>query len=122
METTDKQDITQKIEEKKKTSECEYKFDIDEFLKCFEQIQQDKKTKGLFQNLFNMDSINVITMLCVVGVFGYIYGVTFWADQISESHLRFVDQSLGNLYGILNTIIGFYCGNVYTKSKNNEYK
>lgn len=98
------------------------KVDIDEMVASYKKIQEDKETQSILQKMFNGDSVNIIAFICIIGVFGYIYGVTFFADDIDESHLRFVDQSLGNLYGILNTIIGFYCGNVYSKSRNNEYK
>lgn len=93
------------------------KVDIDDALAAYKKIQEDKETQSILQRMLNGDAVNLIAFTCIVGVFGYIYGVTFFADDIGQDHLRFVDQSLGNLYGILNTIIGFYCGNIYAKSK-----
>lgn len=93
----------------------EPKLDIDEALSIYKKMQEDKDTQSTLQKMLNGDAVNIIAFMCILGVFGYIYGVTFFADDIGETHLRFVDQSLGNLYGILNTIIGFYCGNVYSK-------
>jgi hypothetical protein len=70
------------------------------------------------RKLFKEDNaVNGIAYICVISVFLYIFCVTFFSNSIGEAHLRFVDQSLGNLYGILNTIIGFYCGNAYARSK-----
>lgn len=101
-----------------KKEEC--KLDIDEAMSIYKRIQEDKETQSTLQKMMNGDAVNMIAFICIIGVFGYIYGVTFFTDGISENHLRFVDQSLGNLYGILNTIIGFYCGNVYSKLHSNK--
>lgn len=101
-----------------KKEEC--KLDIDEAMSIYRRIQEDKETQSTLQKMMNGDAVNIIAFLCIIGVFGYIYGVTFFTDGISENHLRFVDQSLGNLYGILNTVIGFYCGNVYSKMQSTK--
>ena len=92
--------------------------DLDKKLSDYEQLVNDRKSKGLLRRLFKEDNaVNGIAYICVIAVFLYIFCVTFFSNGIGEAHLRFVDQSLGNLYGILNTIIGFYCGNAYAKSK-----
>lgn len=92
--------------------------DLDRDLQAYERMIKDTKTQSLLKKLFNEDhAVNGIAYICVISVFLYIFCVTFFSNGIGEDHLRFVDQSLGNLYGILNTIIGFYCGNVYAKAK-----
>ena len=102
------------------TKEEQCKHDIDKDLDAYEHLVNDERAKGLFKKIFDEDNaVNGIAYICVIAVFLYIFSVTFFSGNINENNLRFVDQSLGNLYGILNTIIGFYCGNIYAKSKNN---
>ena len=92
--------------------------DLDKELEAYERLVNDHKSKSLLRKLFKEDNaVNGIAYICVISVFLYIFCVTFFSNGIGEAHLRFVDQSLGNLYGILNTIIGFYCGNAYARSK-----
>lgn len=111
--------MSEVIEEQKKDMKKDVDHDIDAELIAYEKLLNDKKAQSLFKRIFNEDqAVNGIAYICVVAVFSYIFSVTFFSTGIGEDHLRFVDQSLGNLYGILNTIIGFYCGNVYAKSKN----
>ena len=77
----------------------------------------DKKIVSKCSTMFNQKTIKLISIICICAVFLYIFLVTFFSWFIDEGNRRFVDQSLGNLYGILNTIIGFYCGGAYTMAQ-----
>ena len=68
----------------------------------------------------NLKAVNGIAYICVICVFAYIFSVTFFSAYIDDENRRFVDQSLGNLYGILNIVIGFYCGGIYNQKINND--
>ena len=68
----------------------------------------------------NLKAVNGIAYICVICVFAYIFSVTFFSSYIDEENRRFVDQSLGNLYGILNIVIGFYCGGIYNQKLDND--
>lgn len=80
---------------------------------------------GKYPNIAKMDVLFVysFSFFCAACVFSYIFLVTLFGDIIVDDRLRFVDQSLGNMYAILNTIIGFYFGSAYTRAKmeNNNY-
>ena len=78
---------------------------------------EDKKIISKCSAMFNQRTIKLISIICICAVFLYIFSVTFFSWYIDEGNRRFVDQSLGNLYGILNTIIGFYCGGAYTMAQ-----
>lgn len=59
------------------------------------------------------NKIYLFGFVCAIIIFLYIFAVTFFSGVIPEQGLRFVDQSLGNMYAIVNTVIGFFFGNAY---------
>lgn len=42
--------------------------------------------------------------------------------DINENNLRFTDGSLGNFYGILNVLVGFFFGAAFQQAMNNKPK
>lgn len=49
-----------------------------------------------------------VVLLCCLG---YVFGVTFFSDTISDAHARFVDQSLSSIYNVISMIIVVICNN-----------
>ena len=68
------------------------------------------------------NKIYIFGVICSAIIFIYIFSVTFFSTNIPENSLRFVDQSLGNMYAIINTVIGFFFGNAYRNSISEKHK
>ena len=66
------------------------------------------------------NKIYLFGVVCSAIIFIYIFAVTFFSSSIPENSLRFVDQSLGNMYAIINTVIGFFFGNAYRGTLNDK--
>lgn len=66
------------------------------------------------------NKIYLFGVVCTCIIFIYIFAVTFFSASIPENSLRFADQSLGNMYAIINTVIGFFFGNAYRSAINDK--
>lgn len=72
-----------------------------------------KTKKSIFSSILTLMYMNIVAFCVLFAGFAYIFAVTFWSNTINDSNLRFIDQSLGNIYGIINTIVGFYFGGAF---------
>lgn len=74
---------------------------------------KDSENKGWLANNF----IYIFSVYISTFVFYYIHRITFDAASIPETGIRFVDITLGNMYNLIATIVGFFFGNAWRGAK-----
>ena len=65
---------------------------------------------------FSANFIYLFALLITFQIFGFLFFAVF--GPVATDKMRFVDIAIGNLFGILNIIVGFFFGSAFAQSRN----
>ena len=65
---------------------------------------------------FSANFIYIFSLIITFQIFAFLFFAVF--GPVETDKMRFVDITIGNLFGVLNIIVGFFFGNAWAQSRN----